>query len=81
MEQYDFKLIPVPVEALEAVGLVAGAMAEAFVDGSRLIIQKAQGDAVCETYNEDCEDCEGCPYCCPCCGECLKEQIDGGDQL
>lgn len=46
MEQYDFKLIPVPVEALEAVGLVAGAMAEAFVDGSRLIIQKAQGDAV-----------------------------------
>ena len=41
MEQYDFKLIPVPVEALEAVGLVAGAMAEAFVDGSRLIIQKA----------------------------------------
>ena len=30
MEQYDFKLIPVPVEALEAVGLVAGAMAEAF---------------------------------------------------
>ena len=43
MEQYDFKLIPVPVEALEAVGLVAGAMAEAFVDGSRLIIQKAQG--------------------------------------
>ena len=43
---------------------------------SRLIIQKAQGDAVCETYNEDCE---GCPYCCPCCGECLKEQIDGGE--
>ena len=62
MEQYDFKLIPVPVEA--------------FVDGSRLIIQKAQGDAVCETYNEDCE---GCPYCCPCCGECLKGQIDGGE--
>ena len=29
MEQYDFKLIPVPVEALEAVGLVAGATAAA----------------------------------------------------
>ena len=43
MEQYDFKLIPVPVEALEAVGLVAGAMAEAFVDGSRLIYSESAG--------------------------------------
>ena len=40
MEQYDFKLIPVPVEALEAVGLVAGAMAEAFVDGAASLFRK-----------------------------------------
>ena len=33
-------------------------------------------DAFCKSYNEDCEDC---PYCCPCCGECLKEQMAGGD--
>ena len=73
MERYEFEMIPVPSEALEAVGIVPGVTAEAFVDGNRLIIQKAQDDAFCEAYNEDCEDC---PYCCPCCGECLKEQMD-----
>lgn len=72
MERYEFELIPVLSEALEAIGIVPGVTAEAFVDGSRLIIQKAQDDTFCEAYNEDCE---GCPYCCPCCGECLKEQI------
>lgn len=72
MEQYEFALIPVLSDALKAVGLLPGVTAEAFVDGSRLIIQKAQDDALCEAYNEDCE---GCPYCCPSCGECLKDQI------
>lgn len=76
MERYDFELIPVPSEALAAVGIGPGVTAEAFVDGKRIIIQKAEDDAFCDDYNEDCE---GCPYCCPCCGECLKEQIDGGD--
>lgn len=73
MERYKFELIPVPSESLEAVGIVPGITAEAFVDDDRIIIQKAKDDAFCEAYNEDCE---GCPYCCPCCGECLKEQMD-----
>ncbi len=70
MKRYDFELIPVPSEALAAVGIVPGVTAEAFVDGERIVIQKAENDAFCDDYNEDCE---GCPYCCPCCGECLKE--------
>ena len=74
MERYEFTLIPVPAEAMEEIGLAAGRMAEAFVDGSRLIIQKAQEDDYCKLFNDDCE---GCPYCCPCCGECLKEQLTG----
>lgn len=76
MERYEFELIPVLSESLKAVGIIPGVTAEAFVDGDRIIIQKAKDDAFCETYNEDCE---GCPYCCPCCGECLKEQIEGGE--
>ena len=74
--KYDFELIPVPTDALEAVGIIPGVMAEAFVDGKRIVIQIAENDAFCESYNEDCEEC---PYCCPCCGECLKEQMTGGD--
>ena len=74
--KYDFELIPVPTDALEAVVIIPGFMSEAFVDGKRIVIQKAEDDAFCESYNEDCEDC---PYCCPCCGECLKEQMTGGD--
>ena len=74
MEPYEFTLIPVLSDALKAVGLLPGATAEAFADGNRLIIQKVEEDALCETYNEDCG---GCPYCCPCCGECLKDQIKG----
>lgn len=75
MEQFKFKMIPVPAEALDAVGLIPGTMAEGFVEGNRIIIQKADDDddSFCNTFNEDCE---GCPYCCPECGECLKEQID-----
>ena len=69
MERYEFELIPVPSESLESVGIVPGITAEAFVDGDRIIIQKAKDDAFCEAYNEDCEGC-------PCCGECLKEQLD-----
>lgn len=76
MKRYDFELIPVPSEALVAVGIVPSVTAEAFVDGKRIVIQKAEDDVFCDDYNEDCE---GCPYCCPCCGECLKEQIDGED--
>ena len=74
MERYEFELIPVPSEALMEIGLIPGVAAEAFVDGRRIIIQKAPEDEFCEAYNEDCE---GCPYCCPCCGECLKEQMTG----
>ena len=74
--KYDFELISVPTDALEAVGIIPGVMAEAFVDGKRIVIQKAEDDAFCESCNEDCEEC---PYCCPCCGECLKEQLTGGD--
>lgn len=57
--KYDFELIPVPTDALEAVGIIPGVMAEAFVDGKRIVIQKAENDAFCESYNEDCEEC---PY-------------------
>ena len=57
--KYDFELIPVPTDALEAVGIIPGVMAEAFVDGKRIVIQKAEDDAFCKSYNEDCEDC---PY-------------------
>ncbi len=74
MERYEFELLPVPSDAMKAVGLIPGVTAEAFVDGSRIVIQKAPEEDFCETYNEDCE---GCPYCCPCCGECLKEQLTG----
>lgn len=72
MERYQFELIPIPADSLKTVGLVPGAMAEAFVEGNRIMIQKADDDAFCEEWNDDCE---GCPYCCPECGECLKEQI------
>ena len=51
-----FELIPVPTDALEAVGIIPGVMAEAFVDGKRIVIQKAEDDAFCKSYNEDCED-------------------------
>ena len=34
MEQFKFKMIPVPAEALEAVGLIPGTMAEGFVEGN-----------------------------------------------
>ena len=43
--KYDFELIPVPTDALEAVGIIPGVMAEAFVDGKRIVIQKAEDDA------------------------------------
>ena len=43
MERYEFELIPVPSEALMEIGLIPGAAAEAFVDGRRIIIQKAFG--------------------------------------
>ena len=66
MERYEFEMIPVPAEALNAVGITPGVTVEAFADGSRIVIQKAPEEDFCETYNEDCE---GCPYCCPCCGE------------
>lgn len=46
--KYDFELIPVPTEALEAVGIIPGVMAEAFVDGKRIVIQKAEDDAFCK---------------------------------
>lgn len=36
MKRYDFELIPVPSEALVAVGIVPGVTAEAFVDGKRM---------------------------------------------
>lgn len=52
--KYDFELIPVPTDALEAVGIIPGVMAEAFVDGKRIVIQKAEDDAFCKSYNEDC---------------------------
>ena len=83
MERYEFEMIPIPAEALNAVGITPGVTVEAFADGSRIVIQKAPGDDFCEVYNDDCE---GCPYCCPCCGECLKEQMnecfgeDDGDE-
>ena len=35
--KYDFELIPVPTDALEAVGIIPGVMAEAFVDGKRIV--------------------------------------------
>lgn len=73
MERYEFEMIPVPAEALAAAGITPGVTVEAFVDGSRIVIQKAPEDDFCEAYNDDCE---GCPYCCPCCGECLKEQMN-----
>ena len=34
--KYDFELIPVPTDALEAVGIIPGVMAEAFVDGRKV---------------------------------------------
>ena len=83
MERYEFEMIPVPAETLDAVGITPGVTVEAFADGSRIVIQKAPKDDFCEAYNDDCE---GCPYCCPCCGECLKEQMnecfgeDDGDE-
>ena len=55
MEQFKFEMIPVPVEALELVGLIPGTMAEGFVEGNRIIIQKADDndDSFCEQFNED----------------------------
>lgn len=73
MEQYEFELIPVPADALREIGIVPGTLAEAFVDGNRLVIQKPDEDAFCGEFDEDCD---GCPYCCPECGECLKKQLD-----
>ena len=76
MERYEFEMIPVPAETLDAVGITPGVTVEAFADGSHIVIQKAPEDDFCESYNEDCV---GCPYCCRCCGECLKEQFGGGE--
>ena len=73
MERYEFALIPVPADALMAVGICPGEITEAFVEGDRIVIQKVDEDAFCEEFNDDCE---GCPYCCPECGECLKNQVE-----
>ena len=35
MERYEFEMIPVPAEALNAVGITPGVTVEAFADGSR----------------------------------------------
>ena len=43
MERYEFEMIPVPAEALNAVGITPGVTVEAFADGSRIVIQKAPG--------------------------------------
>ena len=47
MERYEFEMIPVPNEALIAAGIVPGVTVEAFVDGSRIVIQKAPEDDFC----------------------------------
>ena len=36
MERYEFEMIPVPAEALNAVGITPRVTVEAFADGSRM---------------------------------------------
>ncbi len=74
MKQYEFHYVPVPAEALRKIGIVPGILTETFVDGNRVIIQRAEDSECCDLFQTDCE---ACPYCCPSCGECLKGQMAG----
>lgn len=72
MERYEFELIPVLSEALKAVGIIPGVLAEAFVDGDRIIIQKAKDDRTVIVRREKiCDNCCGNPKT-P-----LKQETDG----
>ena len=72
MRQYEFYYVPVPAGALREIGIVPGILTETFVDGHRVIIQRAEDGKCCDLFHADCETC---PYCCPSCGECLKGQM------
>ena len=72
MKQYKIQYVPVPAGALREIGIVPGILTETFVDGHRVIIQRAEDGECCDLFQTDCE---ACPYCCPSCGECLKGQM------
>lgn len=67
------RLIPVPIEAFEMLGIEEDSLIKISLTDDAIIITSAvENYEMVECEDKDCEDC---PYCCPNCGECLADQI------
>lgn len=64
--------IPIPAEAIDALGLKQSGRCSVTITDGKIIIEKEEETGDC-IMGDDSPECCDCPFSCPNCGECIAD--------
>lgn len=64
--------IPIPAEAIDALGLKQSGRCSVTITDGKIIIEKEEETSEC-IFGDDSPECRDCPFSCPNCGECIAD--------